>query len=424
MNLIKTSVLNGISVAVKICSAIVINKVLALYVGPSGYSSFGQFQNILTIATSASGGIFLSGVTKETAEKSDASHLQQDVWATAFRVTLVLAIIFGLILFVSINWIEREFFPQGGDKWPLFLMAFLLPSIALNSLFLSILNGKKEISLYISINIVSNITIGLLGSFFIINYGLNGGLFALILSPLLGTILLTSRIKNIKWLKRQYFFRKISSDALRSIARYSLMGVTSAVMVPATAILIRSYLENKFGVSEAGYWQGVQKIGDIYLSVFTTTLSLYYLPRIAEIKNSVELKKEISKIYFFVLPVACIGAALILLMREFIILVLFTVEFMPMRDLMSWQVLGDIMRIGSWVLAFIMVGRGMVKTYIVTEVIFCILLFILTIKLTDIYGISGALMGYMGCYFIYWLVMIWVVKIELATMNAQDDKYT
>jgi PST family polysaccharide transporter len=417
MNLIKTSVLNGISVAVKICSAIVINKVLALYVGPSGYSTFGQFQNILTIATSASGGVFLSGVIKETAENHNNSQLQHDVWATTIKVTLVLSLISGLILFASAKWVERVFFPQGGDMWPLFLVAVLLPSIAINSLFLSILNGMREISLYVLMNITSNIVIGILGTILIINYGLYGGLVALLFSPLIGTLLLSYKIKDIKWLRIEYFFKPINNDILKSIAKFSLMGITSAIMIPATAILIRSYLEKNYGISEAGYWQGVQKIGEIYSSILTITLSIYYLPRIAELKKSLDLKKEILSLYKFVLPISCIGAIIIFSMRDFIIETLFTSEFIPMRNLMPWQLLGDIMKIGSWVLAFIMVGRGMIKPYIATEIIFCILLYSLSVIMCQSYGITGSVMAYAVCYSMYWVVMIWIIRTELTKME-------
>jgi PST family polysaccharide transporter len=47
MTLIKTSVLTGISTIIKVISAFVINKVIAIYVGPSGLAIVGQLQNFL-----------------------------------------------------------------------------------------------------------------------------------------------------------------------------------------------------------------------------------------------------------------------------------------------------------------------------------------------------------------------------------------
>jgi PST family polysaccharide transporter len=319
MSLIKTTVLNGISVAVKICSAIVINKALALYVGPSGYSIFGQFQNILTVATSASGGVFLSGVTKETAENACNSELQHDVWATAFRSTLILTVITTLLLVVNINYLNSTFFSHSDILGAIYLLIFLLPFLAFNNLILSILNGKKQIILYVIVTIVGNLVFGVIGAILIFTYGLNGGLCALIISPLIVLSIFSMYIYKKKWFNYRHLLGPINNVVLNSLLRYSLMGITSAVAVPYTAILIRSYIEVKFGLESAGYWQGVQKISDIYLALLTSTLVLYYLPRIAEIRNIKELLAEIKKVYFLILPLAVATSLSIYLLRNIII---------------------------------------------------------------------------------------------------------
>ena len=49
MTLVKTSLLNGISVAAVGVSALVMNKIMAVYVGAGGYAIRGQFQNAVSI---------------------------------------------------------------------------------------------------------------------------------------------------------------------------------------------------------------------------------------------------------------------------------------------------------------------------------------------------------------------------------------
>ena len=48
MNLIKVSLFNGFAVVIKVFVAIVLNKILAIYVGPAGYAIIGHFQNIFS----------------------------------------------------------------------------------------------------------------------------------------------------------------------------------------------------------------------------------------------------------------------------------------------------------------------------------------------------------------------------------------
>ena len=78
MNLVKTSLLNGLAVITKVATALALNKVLAIYVGPAGYAVIGQFQSLLAMVfTFASGGVN-TGVTKYTAEFHAAPQKQQD----------------------------------------------------------------------------------------------------------------------------------------------------------------------------------------------------------------------------------------------------------------------------------------------------------------------------------------------------------
>ena len=68
MSFVKTSVLSALSVASRILTSILLNKVVAVYVGPAGYGVIGQFQNFVGIvSTLASGGVN-TGVTRYTAE--------------------------------------------------------------------------------------------------------------------------------------------------------------------------------------------------------------------------------------------------------------------------------------------------------------------------------------------------------------------
>ncbi|MBC7618788.1 MAG: oligosaccharide flippase family protein, partial [Candidatus Saccharibacteria bacterium] len=100
MNLVKTSLLNGLAVITKLITALVLNKVLAVYVGPVGYAVIGQFQSlVMMVSTFASGGVN-TGVTKYTAEYHADPLQQQLVWRTAATISLAGAAVFALLLVV------------------------------------------------------------------------------------------------------------------------------------------------------------------------------------------------------------------------------------------------------------------------------------------------------------------------------------
>ena len=102
----------------------------------------------------------------------------------------------------------------------------------------------------------------------------------------------------------------------------------------------------------------------------SATLSIYYLPRLAEIKTACDLRLEINKVYRFVMPIVAVSIVSIFILRDFIINALFTADFLPMRALFPWQLTGDAIKIGAWILSYVMLGRAMVKYFVLTEIIF------------------------------------------------------
>ena len=92
MNLLKTSALNGIAVLIKTATMFILNKVLAVYVGPSGYAVIGQFQNFIQIVTSFAGGAINTAVVKYTAEYYEDEQKQKSIWRTAGSLVLLLSI--------------------------------------------------------------------------------------------------------------------------------------------------------------------------------------------------------------------------------------------------------------------------------------------------------------------------------------------
>jgi len=130
-----------------------------------------------------------------------------------------------------------------------------------------------------------------------------------------------------------------------------------------------------------------------------------------------EMKSEIIKVYRFVMPAALVGALIIYLLQDFIISTLFTEDFYPMRELFPWQLAGDLVKINSWILAYILIGRAMVKIYIVTEIIFSVLFFLVSWWLVGIFGLVGVSIAYVVNYTLYWVGMIYVVNREIKTME-------
>jgi PST family polysaccharide transporter len=417
VTLVKTSLLNSVAVGFKVASALALNKILAIYVGPGGYAIIGQFQNAVSVTVQLAGGIFCTGVTKATAQHFDDKETQHAIWKTAIRISLFSSIVAGLGLLLLGNWAATWLLKRQDLAGVFIWLGIALPAMAANNLLLAILNGRKEVRTYVCSNIIGSLLSLIVTGALAYCFGLYGALVAFTINPALVLLATAIMVTRKEWFKAQYLWGKANRNVLRELSGFGLMGLTTALTVPISYMLVREHLVNKLGLPAAGYWQASWKISEVYLMLITSTLSVYYLPRIAEIKTAAELKTEIVSVYKFVMPFVVGSAVTIYVLRDWVIRLLFTPDFMPMEVLFKWQLAGDVVKISAWILAYVMLGRAMIKVFVLTEIVFSASFVVLTWLLVERFGLLGVSMAYAINYTVYWFTMGYLVRRELIHMR-------
>ncbi|MEI9533251.1 O-antigen translocase [Moellerella wisconsensis] len=409
MTLVKTSLLSLIATFFKMLSGLVINKAISVYIGPAGLAVIGQFQNFTQLVLIAAQGAINNGVVKYTAEYGRESEKLPLLLSTAARISLTTSLIVGCILVLFSNFFSLKILDNIQYQFIFILFGFTIVLFVLNSLLLSIINGLKEIRSFIKINIVQSLYSLVFTSLLIYFFSLKGALIALATNQsviFFITLFMLRKHEVIKW---RNFTSHFDKNISKNLFSYSAMAITSAIMVPTSQFVIRDYIGTTQGLDQAGYWQGVWYISTTYLMVVTTALSTYYLPRLSEITSKHELKKEIIQGYKILLPIVIVCGSIIYYLRSFIIDLLFTSSFSPMKSLFTWQIIGDIFKIASWLLAYIMLAKAMTKTFIISEVIFSLSFIFLSYILISLFGTIGVTYAYCLNYFIYFVVCIFII---------------
>jgi PST family polysaccharide transporter len=412
MTLIKTSVLTAISTIITVISAFVINKVLAVYVGPSGLALVGQLKDFVTMITTFSNGAISQGIVKYTAEYETIEE-KQKVFSTSIIVSLVCSTIISILLFIFNEYLSIRILKdtQYGSVFIVFGLTVFL--FALNAVLMSILNGQKEIKKYVLANIANSLVALFVTSILIFQLNIIGALYALVINQsVVFFITLLFVIRN-SWFKIAYFKRGIDKETLVKLAKFSLMAITSALCVPISHLIIRNYIGENLGWDSAGYWQGIWYISSIYLMLITTSLSVYYLPKLSSIKDKIELKKEILNGYKVIIPIVVVFAVFIFFIKEYVITIAFDEKFMPMIELFKWQLIGDVIKIAAWLLSYLMVAKAMTKSFIITEIIFSTTFVIFSIVMVDSFGLIGMTYSFVLNYILYFLTIYLIVKKEI-----------
>lgn len=420
MSLIKTSLLNAIAVVVRVLSSVVLNKIIAVYVGPSGYAVIGQFQSLVSMLTTFANGGMNNGVTKGTAEHFDDPERQLRLWQTAGTVTIAIASIVGLGVILFNQAIARRVLNDDRFGSVFVWLGLSLVLIALNGLLLAILNGKKQFKLFVAINIVGSLVGLVITGVLTILFGQEGALIALSVNQAVTFFVSVMACVRRPWFRLSMLVGVIDLAVLRDLLRFTAMALTSATVVPLTQIMIRNYLIGRFGMVSAGYWEALSRISGLYLTVVTVPLSIYYLPRLAEIRSTDEVRREIVSGYRIILPATILGAAGIYLLRDIIIGLLFTRDFVPMRMLFGWQVIGDVFKVSGWLFGYVLIARGMARTFIVMEISFGALWYGLVVAFTSVEGLVGAQIAYAMNYLTYAVMLVALLMLNLKRWNANE----
>jgi O-antigen/teichoic acid export membrane protein len=390
-------------------------KVVAAVIGPAGIALLGQLNNFSTITLGISNGGITSGITKYISEYSSSRKKYLLFLGTGFWITVFFSIVSSVVLILCAGYFARLILHDEKYKYVFYFFGTTIILYALNALLISVINGFKEYKKYIIANILGSI-VGLIFSVILsINYGIPGALISAVTFQSIVFLLTLLIIRKSYWFEWRSFTGKFSKLVAGKLGHFSLMALVSAVLVPVAQLIVRGYITRHQTLVNAGLWEGINRISGMYLLVITTSLSVYYLPRLAELKTQYEIRKEVLNVYKFVIPALLMATLLIFALRKLIIQILFTKEFAGMQDLFAFQLIGDIFKMSGWILGYLMMAKAMTKTFVVMEFASAALQVLLSLLFINIFGTIGATVGYACGHLIYFLIMLIIFRKILFT---------
>ena len=410
VDIIKVFSLNAISTLVRMLAGMISVKVVAVIIGPAGIALLGQLNNFNSILLGFANGGINSGITKFVAEYRDDVQTVKLYMSNALKIILFCTGIIALVLIIGCRWLSKVVLLSDEYYYVFIVFGFTIVLYTLNGLLLSILNGYKQFRKFVIVNI-SGTVLGLLYSVTLVSFlGLEGAMVNAVTFQSVVFFITLWMCRKELWCSLDYFKEKIDSAVVKKYSGYSMMTLTTLILLPVSQMLLRGYVISEISASDAGIWEGMNHISSMYLNVITTSFVIYYLPRLSEITDNHELRKEIIRCYKVLVPILVVISISIFLLRNFILWFLFSPEFYPMEKLFPWQLMGDFFKISSWLLAYIMVAKAKTKSYIATEVFFTLAYIALSFLFLRYNGIVGLVQGYLCAYILYMFSMIYIFK--------------
>jgi O-antigen/teichoic acid export membrane protein len=421
-DLVKVSFLNAVATVIRMLTGFVSVKVVAAVIGPVGVALLGQLNNFAQIMLSISNGGINAGITKYTSEYADTEKDYILFLGTGFWLTVVLSIVTSLVLIGGAGYFSETILHdiQYKSVFDVFGVTILL--YALNALLTAVINGFKEYKKYVIANIVGSLVGMVFAVILSIRFGIYGALISTVTFQSIVFFITLGIVAKSYWFKWRSFLLKFNKAVVVKLSHYSLMAIVSAVTVPAGQIIVRNFITSDRSITDAGLWEGINRISSMYLMVITASLGVYFLPKLSELKLKKDIRNEIFSVYKMIIPFLLVTTFIIYIFRVFIIHVLFTSAFTGMQNLFAFQLVGDILKIMGWVLGYLLLAKAMTKTYIIMEIVNFLLLIGISYFLVKIYGTVGATIAFAIVYLIYFIVLCFVFQKFLAQKKEDQQK--
>ncbi|MGT3321697.1 lipid III flippase WzxE [Yersinia enterocolitica] len=401
MSLAKASIWTAGSTLIKIGVGLLVVKLLAVTFGPSGVGQAGNFRQLITVLGVLSGAGIFNGITKYVAEYHQQPERLRAVLGTSSAIVLGFSTLLALIFLLAAKPVSIALFGHADYQNVVRAVAFIQMGIAYANLFLAILKGYRD-AMGNALAVIGGSLIGVVAYYICFRIGgYPGALVGLALVPALVVIPAAAMLIRRKTIPLSYL--KLSWDkALAShLGKFTIMALITSVTLPVAYVMMRNLLADRYGWDAVGIWQGVSSISDAYLQFITASFTVYLLPTLSRLKAKADISREILRSLKFVLPAVATVSLIVWLLRDFAIWLLFSHQFTAMRDLFAWQLVGDVLKVGSYVFGYLVIAKASLRFYILTEVSQFLLLTGFAHWLIPMNGSLGAAQAYMATYIVY-----------------------
>lgn len=111
----------------------------------------------------------------------------------------------------------------------------------------------------------------------------------------------------------------------------------------------------------------------MYLLLISSAIGVYFFPKIRSVTNSLELKNELKFALKIFTSAIIIAGLLLLLLKSFIIPLVLSNKFLPIKELLIFQFFGDVFLISKMLVSMVLLSRAKTKIMIFYEILFTLI---------------------------------------------------
>lgn len=375
-------------------------KALALILGPLGVGLAGLLDSILRSASTLAGlGLNISGVRQLAVSGDDPAALAR-VRRALFVANLVLGIVGGAILWALRAPIAQYVFGEnssaGSVGWLGLGVVLTLAAASQTTL----LQGMRRVGNLARVSVLGA-SAGAVGGMLAIWFWGQAGIVAFILlAPA------SAAIAGAYYVARLPRVREIRTPVTELAVEWREMAVLgfafmlTTLLTEWTQLFVRSLIGRTLSLESTGHFQAAWTISMQYIGFVLGAMATDYYPRLA---GSIEDQNTSNRLVNEQIQAGLLLAGPVILgmlaLAPWVIELLYSAGFSESVDILRWQVLGDVLKIASWPMGFILLARAERAWFLLTQSFWNGAYAFLVWLGLPVFGLEITGIAFFGCYF-------------------------
>lgn len=404
----KSSFLIGGSQIVNIIIGIIKNKVLALFLGPSGVGIMGVYVSVSSLVSSVSNMGINSSAVKQVAEADSLENKSRLNYL--IKIIRKLLLISGLSIVLIIVAFSKSIAILSFGKDFKNEFVFGIAIISLLVLFDNLSTGERGILQglrklrELAVGQILGASMGAaLGILIIYFFNYKGIAYYLLATSV--SVYLISRIQ-VSQLKLGRDDSLMLEQTEQKAEMKSLIGLGLAFLVTVLAGSIVSYIERlliirSLGVEGVGIYQSAWGLVNMSFNLVLVAMATDFYPRLVAVSTDTKLiNKTVNDQVEITLLAALPILLVIYVFCPFLLQIFYSSKFLSGNELTKWLAISCFFKVLCWPLGYIIIAKGKKNLFMITSIIWEIIHIPTIILCMNHWGLKGIGISYVLVYFL------------------------
>lgn len=410
---IRATALLSVGSIVTVLAGLATAKVNALTIGPSGVGLFALLQSVVGMGGIVAGVWLSASIVRFGAvalATADPDRLAR-IWRAGQQLVAWVGIPASGAL-----WLAREsiaIYVIGGVEYSS-AVGWVAPAVlvsALAGLDTAMINAHHRIDVLTKVTVITALAQAAIVVTAVLTLG-RGGLPLAVLGGSIASLAVARpmRVRHIAQLRRVPESVR-DGKTLRELLRFGVPYAMSSASGAGAMMLLPIVVVRLFDDTHVGYTRAASAIAVTYVGFLLTAMGQDYFPRLAAASTSTArtvdiANKQLETLFLISMPLVFFVMAA----APVVVPLLYAESFVPAVVILEWQLVGDVFKLTSWTLAFLLLAHGRSGSYLITESLGGSLIVGLIFVSMKLIGIEGFGLGYAIAYALYCAVVYVIVR--------------